>query len=92
MYEAVKGFSDKCRKIVEYKGSLLIAGNNGLYVMKYGQVERLIPDMLMIFMSLNSDQAFCATRNGIYRISKSASIGTFFITPDYRCIYWLNCP
>jgi serine phosphatase RsbU (regulator of sigma subunit) len=74
VFQPVKGFNDKCRKMVEFKGSLLIAGNNGLYALKYGNIEKLISAYVNdIYFPESENQAYCATRNGVYRIGKNAS-------------------
>ncbi len=73
-FKAIDGVDDKCTQLASYNGFLLVAGNNGLYALKYGKAQKVISNVNVYYIhcSSASSEAFICTSNGLYQLKRNS--------------------
>jgi len=69
-FKNVPGINDKCRQLVVYNGTLLIAGNTGLYSFDGTRTKKVINGVYVtdIYYTKRTNRAYICTNDGLYYI------------------------
>ncbi len=75
LFKKVKGIDVKCRQLINIKGQVFAATNNGLYIINGETATNLTPGLYINFVATTSDndKLLLATLEGIHQLSKGSN-------------------
>jgi serine phosphatase RsbU (regulator of sigma subunit) len=74
-FTLVDGVNDKCTQLVPFERGLLVAGNNGLYVVENKKGKKIISNVYVynIYYASCCPEAYIATSNGLYKVFRQGN-------------------